>query len=110
MIADLDTEFLIVTILVGLGTWMLRYLPIRLMRGSADPDAPFSRFLAATGPAAIAALYIGSVVPMVAPDMAANAPLFGGTVAVVLAYYWRRDVTIATLCGAIVYGLIFAGI
>lgn len=104
----MNTEFLIITLLVGLGTWMLRFLPTRFMRGTGDPDAPLSRFLSATGPAAIAALYVGAILPMVSPDLQAVAPLVLGSAAVVAIYFWRRDVSLATLGGAIVYGIVFA--
>src|SRR5690606_24987630 len=106
--AGMSTEFFIVTLLVGLGTWMLRYLPTRFMRGTGDPEAPLSRFLSATGPAAIAALYVGAIVPMLAPDVGAVAPLLAGSAAVVALYLWRRDISIATVGGAIVYGIVFA--
>lgn len=104
----MNAEFLIVTLLVGLGTWMLRYLPTRFMRGTGDPEAPLSRFLSATGPAAIAALYVGSILPMLGPELATIAPLAAGSAAVIGLYGWRRDISIATLGGAIVYGLVFS--
>lgn len=104
----MNTEFLIITVLVGLGTWMLRFLPTRFMRGTGDPEAPLSRFLSATGPAAIAALYVGAILPMLSPELEAIAPLVLGSAAVAGIYFWRRDVSLATLGGAIVYGLVFA--
>lgn len=104
----MSAEFLIVTLLVGLGTWMLRYLPTRLMRGTGDPEAPLSRFLSATGPAAIVALFVGGILPMLAPDIAAVAPVLAGTATVVALYLWRRDISISTIGGAIVYGIVFA--
>ncbi|SDG25028.1 AzlD domain-containing protein [Pelagibacterium luteolum] len=104
----MNTELIIVTLLVGLGTYLIRFLPTFFMRGTGNPQAPLSRFLAATGPAAIAALYVGAVLPMLSPDLAAIAPLLLGSIAVVAIYLWRRDVTIATLGGALVYGVVFA--
>lgn len=104
----MNTEFLIVTLLVGLGTWLLRYLPTRFMRGTGNPDAPLSRFLSATGPAAIAALFAASILPMLEPDFAAIAPVAFGSAAVVAAYLWRRDISLATVAGAIAYGAAFA--
>lgn len=104
----MNAEFLAITLLVGLGTWMLRYLPTRFMRGTGDPAAPLSRFLSATGPAAIAALYVGAVLPMLAPDLRVVAPLLTGSAAVVALYLWRRDISIATVGGAVVYGIVFA--
>ena len=78
------------------------------MRGTGDPAAPLSRFLAATGPAAIAALYIGAVIPMLSPRLGDIAPLLLGSGVVVAIYLWRRDVTLATLGGALAYGCVFA--
>lgn len=104
----MNTEFVIVTVLVGLGTWLLRYLPTRFMRGTGDPQAPLSRFLAATGPAAIAALYVGAVIPLLSIELDDIAPLLSGSGAVVAVYLWRRDVTLATLGGALAYGAVFA--
>lgn len=104
----MNTEFVIVTLLVGLGTWMLRFLPTRFMAGKGDPEAPLSRFLSATGPAAIAALYVGALIPMVSPNLEAIVPLIAGSGAVVALWFWRRDVAIATVGGAIVYGIVFA--
>src|SRR5690606_41418577 len=95
-------------LLVGVGSCPLRYLPTRLMRGSGDPDAPLRRFLSATGPAAIAALTVGAFLPMVPADIAMFAPLLAGSAAVVALYGWRRNISIATVGGAIVYGLVFA--
>ncbi|WMT92082.1 AzlD domain-containing protein [Pelagibacterium sp. H642] len=104
----MNAEFLAITLLVGLGTWMLRYLPTRFMRGTGDPEAPLSRFLSATGPAAIVALFVGAILPMLSPDLQSVAPLLIGSAAVVALYFWRRDISIATVGGAIVYGFVFA--
>lgn len=104
----MNGDFLILTVLVGLGTWLLRFLPTQLMRGTGDPRAPLSRFLSATGPAAIAALYVSAVMPMLDPSLATIAPLAVGSAAVVGVYFWRRDVSLATVSGAIAYGIVFA--
>jgi hypothetical protein len=45
---------------------------------------------------------------MLSPDLRALAPLLVGSAAVVLFYLWRRDISIATVGGAIVYGVVFA--
>lgn len=104
----MNSEFWIVTTLVAIGTYLLRFLPTSLMRGTGNPDAPLSRFLSATGPAAIAALFVGSLLPRIAPDWPVIAPLAAGVLAVIAVYWWRREVTIATLAGAVAYGAVFA--
>lgn len=62
------------------------------------------RFLSATGPAAIATLFIASILPAVVPDLARLMPLITGTVAVLGGYFATRLVALATLGGAIVHG------
>ncbi|RDE09369.1 AzlD domain-containing protein [Pelagibacterium lacus] len=104
----MNSEFWTITILVAIGTYLIRFLPTFLMRGTGNPDSPLSRFLAATGPAAIAALFVGALLPRIAPDWPVIAPLAAGALAVVAVYWWRREVTIATLAGAVAYGVVFA--
>jgi len=62
------------------------------------------RFLSATGPAAIATLFIASILPAVVPDLARLMPLITGTLAVLGGYFATRSVALATLAGAIVHG------
>lgn len=104
----MNLELILVTLLVGLGTYLIRFLPTFFMRGTGNPDAPLSRFLAATGPAAIAALYTGAVISSFAPDLKTIAPMLVGSLTVVAVYSWRKDVTVATLLGAVTYGIVFA--
>ena len=99
-------EVFIVVLLAALGTWALRYVPILLSRG--QPGKTWSRFLSATGPAAIAALTVASFLPELSLDLAQLIPVLVGTAAVVLGFLWRRDIAIATIGGAIAYGIAFA--
>jgi len=93
-------------LLAALGTWALRYLPILLSR--RQPGPAWSRFLSATGPAAIAALAVAAFLPELSPDPVALVPVLTGSGVVVLAYLWRRDIAIATIAGALGYGIAFA--
>lgn len=102
------SEVLIVTLLVGLGTYLLRFLPTLFMRGTGDPRVPLARFLSATGPAAIAALFVAAILPMLSPQAGTIAPLLCGCAAVVGVFAWRRDISLATVSGAIAYGAVFA--
>lgn len=66
-----------------------------------------ARFLASTGPAAIATLFVASVLPVVQAG-GLPVPLIVGTVAVVGVFAWRKSVVLATLLGAGAYGVAFA--
>jgi len=70
------------------------------------PDGMLSRFLAATGPAAIATLFVASVLPMV--QGAVPLPMVVGTLAVIAVYAVSRSVVGATLAGSAAYGAAFA--
>lgn len=75
-----------------------------LLRRDLPPVGPLARFLAATGPAAIATLFVASVLPQLVPVPRDVLALALGTAATVLAYLPRRSVVAATLCGAAAYG------
>lgn len=97
-------EVLALAVIVGLANYAFRYGPVaaRLGEGQAGRMA---RFLAATGPAAIATLVVASVLPLVAGERLA---LVAGVGAVLVAWLWRRSVVLATLAGAVAYGVAFA--
>ena len=99
-------EVFITVLLAALGTWALRYVPIVLSR--RQPGPIWSRFLSATGPAAIAALAVASFLPELSVDLTQLVPVLVGALVVVLAFLWRRDIAIATIAGAVFYGLAFA--
>ncbi len=103
----MNRDLLIMALCVGAATWAFRFLPTRLNLTNMAPDSLLSRFLAATGPAAIATLFVASVVPM-AMGGALPVPLAVGTGAVVGVFLWRRSVVAATLAGAAAYGGVFA--
>ncbi len=90
---------------VGLATWAFRYGPTRLNLSNMAPDSLLNRFLNATGPAAIATLFVASVLPYLEQAGGHEIPLALGTLAVLGGFAWRRSVVIATLCGAVVFGL-----
>jgi len=101
-------EILLMAVLTGLATWAFRALPTLLMRAEPPPGGLLARFLAATGPAAIATLFVASVVPQLIPVPRDLWPLAAGTLATVAAFLPRRSVIVATLAGALVYGAVFA--
>jgi branched-subunit amino acid transport protein len=99
-------EVLALVVSVGAATWAFRYLPFRLNLSALSAGGWPGRMLAATGPAAIAALFAVSVLPLLTGG--AQAAFWAGTAAVIGLWFWRRSVVLATLGGALAYGVVFA--
>lgn len=99
-------ELLLLAGMVGASIWAFRCLPFRFDMSRLAPEGWLSRLLAATGPAAITALFVVSVMPLVGGGQVM--PFWAGTMAVVLVWLWQRSVVLATLAGALVYGLVVA--
>lgn len=104
----MNPDLVLMAVLTGAATWAFRALPTLLMKSEPRPGGLAARFLAATGPAAIATLFVASVLPQVHPVPRDLLPLFAGTAATVLAFLPRRSVVGATLAGAAAYGLAVA--
>lgn len=96
-------EVLTLALIVGAFTWAFRYLPTRADISRLPQGGPLARFLAATGPAAIATLFTASVVPFVQGGM--PLPLGLGSIAVLAVFGATRSVVGATMAGSAAYGL-----
>ena len=58
-------EILTLALIVGVCTWGFRFFPTKADLSGIKPDGVLARFLASTGPAAIASLFVASVPPCV---------------------------------------------
>lgn len=96
-------EILALALIVGAFTWAFRYFPTKADLSGIKPDGVLARFLASTGPAAIATLFVASLLPMVKAGV--PLPLVVGTAAVLAVYGASRSVVLATLAGSVGYGL-----
>lgn len=103
----MNADLLFVGLIVGVGTWAMRYLPTRIDVSSIRPGSPVSRFLDATGPAAIAALCVASFLPLVEPDAKALLMLAAGLGGTFLGFRLNRDISLASIGGAAGYALAF---
>lgn len=97
-------EILILALIVGAFTWAFRFFPTRADLSALPKGGALSRFLAATGPAAIATLFTASALPYLQSDLPLPAIL--GTLAVLAVYGASRSVVGATMAGSAVYGLV----
>ena len=98
-------DVLQLALMAGGLTYLWRYLPLRLNLGDMPKDGLLARFLAATGPAAIATLFVAEMLPLLHGTQAVQGRASVGVMAVILAFAWRKSVVFATLAGACVCGL-----
>lgn len=96
-------EILALALIVGTCTWAFRFFPTKADLSGIKPDGILARFLASTGPAAIATLFVASALPMLRGGV--PLPLMIGTAAVLAMFAATRSVVMATLAGAVGYGL-----
>lgn len=102
------TEILLLSLIVGGFTWGFRALPLMLNPERLTSRAGVAKLLAATGPAAIATLFVAGILPLLQPGSAQPLPLAGGTAAVLAVWFWRQSVVAATLAGSAAYGMVFS--
>lgn len=102
----MNTALVLLALMAGAANWAFRALPTMLMKTGPREGGLLSAFLSATGPAAIATLFVASVIPMVGPGLSENLPLLAGSAATIAAFLPRRSVVAATLTGAFAYGLV----
>ena len=107
----MNWELLAIALMAGAANWAFRVLPTLARSRQLGPGGLLERFLSATGPAAIATLFIASVLPMVSVALSADLsrllPLVTGTLAVCAVWAASRSVAGATLAGAALHGLTF---
>lgn len=92
-------------VIAGGFNWAFRCLPMRLDLSALPPDGVLARFLASTGPAAIATLFVASILPML--QSVAPLPVLAGVAAVLGVYGVSKSVVGATLTGSVAYGTVF---
>lgn len=98
---------LMMALCVGVATWGFRFGPTKIDLSSLPSDGWLARFLASTGPAAIATLFVASILPMIHGFGGLNLPLSIGIASVLGSYAVSRSVVMATLAGAFAYGVVF---
>lgn len=103
----MNTDLLIVALLAGAANWAFRVLPTRAQSDRLPAGGRLERFLAATGPAAIATLFLAAILPALTDGVTLLLPLFAGVGAVLAAWWLTRSVVTATLAGAVLHGATF---
>jgi branched-subunit amino acid transport protein len=90
------SDAVLLALIVGAVNWGLRYLPLRLNLRDVAPSSRLGGFLAATGPAAIATLFVAEALPFASTLTRDLLPLVAGVAAVLGIFAWRRSVVLAT--------------
>ncbi|QWA12188.1 L-valine transporter subunit YgaH [Sodalis ligni] len=102
---------IIIGLVVGLANYLFRYLPLRLGSGAGKgehyPGRWIGRILDGIGIASICALLVVSSVPDVLRDTHKLVPTLAGFTVLIALFYRTRSIIIATLAGALCYGLVF---
>ena len=101
----MNWELLAVALLAGAANWAFRVLPTLVRTDRLPAGGWLERFPAATGPAAIGTLFVASILPLVSMEAAKLLPAITGTLSVLGGFMLYRSVVVATLAGAIVYGV-----
>lgn len=101
----MNWDLLTVALLAGAANWAFRALPVVTRSDRMAAGGWLERFLSATGPAAIATLFVAAILPALSSDMHALIPVVVGTLAVLGTYASRRSVVLATLAGAMAHGI-----
>lgn len=97
-------DVLELALIAGGMTYLWRYLPLRANLSDMEPGGVLARFLASTGPAAIATLFVAEMLPLLHATFPQQGRGLLGVLGVLLAYAWRKSVVFATLAGAVVCG------
>ena len=101
----MNSEVLLLGVIVGGVNYLFRYLPLRLRAGHARPArrGPVSVLLDTIGIASICALLVVSSVPEILAD--AHRLTLTGFLVLGAAFWKTRSIIIPTLLSALAYGL-----
>lgn len=100
-----DNELLLLIVLAGLGTYLMRLLPMLYGQRLAGGRGALTLVLSALGVAAITALIVVSLVDLASQQVGLLRLVLASSV-VLLTLRLSRNVGVATLVGALVYGLL----
>ncbi|QXF32846.1 L-valine transporter subunit YgaH [Photorhabdus luminescens] len=106
----IDSKILLIGLFVGLTNFSFRYLPLRFgkaRQSAGRKGGKTSIILDSIGIASICSLLIVSGVPDVMRESQKLFPTLIGCLAICLIFYKTRKIILATLFGALLFGLTF---
>ncbi|TDB59722.1 L-valine transporter subunit YgaH [Photorhabdus khanii subsp. guanajuatensis] len=106
----IDSRILLIGLFVGLANFLFRYLPLRFGKARQSGGKQSGKtgiILDSIGIASICALLIVSGVPDVMRDSKKLFPTLVGFLTICLIFYKTKKIILATLFGALLFGLTF---
>ena len=105
----MNSEVLLLGVIVGSVNYLFRYLPLRLRAGHARPArrGPVSVLLDTIGIASICALLVVSSVPEILHNARRLLPTLAGFAVLGLAFWKTRSIILPTLLSALTYGVVW---
>ncbi|WJY15905.1 L-valine transporter subunit YgaH [Pectobacteriaceae bacterium CE90] len=106
----MNTSILFIGLIVGTVNFLFRYLPLRLGASRVSSGLQHGKtglLLDSIGIASICALLVVSSVPDMLKQSEKVLPALAGFTILTLCFYTTRSIIIATLAGALCYGIAF---
>ncbi|WP_086113705.1 L-valine transporter subunit YgaH [Xenorhabdus beddingii] len=105
----IDNKILFIGLVVGIANFLFRYLPLRLgaNRAPAGKTGKMGIILDSIGIASICSLLIVSSIPDMMKEHNKFFPTLIGCLTICLCFHKTRSITLSTLSGAAVFGIIF---
>lgn len=108
-----DSTLWLTVLACGVGTWLMRVLPVKGGTPRALEHGRLGHFMAAVGPAALAAMLVATLAPFnpigAAGWLAERQPMavaaLAGIAATAAVQRWRGGLALPTLAGALAYAL-----
>ncbi|BEN75006.1 L-valine transporter subunit YgaH [Serratia marcescens] len=104
----MNTDVLVIGLVVGCANYLFRYLPLRLAPARAQPGIKRGKaalLLDSIGIASICALLVVSSTPVVMREPDKLLPTLAGFAALALCFYRSKSIILSTLLGATAFGV-----
>lgn len=105
----MNTDVLVIGLVVGCANYLFRYLPLRLVPARAQPGIRRGKttlLLDSIGIASICALLVVSSAPVVMHEPGKLWPTLAGFAALGLCFHRSKSIILSTLIGAVTFGII----
>ncbi|MEA9391427.1 L-valine transporter subunit YgaH [Acerihabitans sp. TG2] len=106
----MNSTVILIGLVVGAANYGFRYIPLRFSRMPRQTNATgnwVTRIVDGIGIASICSLLVVSSVPSVMHDSDKLLPTLVGFAVLTICYYQSRSIVLATLAGALSFGLVY---
>ena len=106
----MNSTVIVIGLVVGAANYSFRYIPLRFGRMPKQTNTTgnwVARILDGIGIASICSLLVVSSIPAVMHDSGKLLPTLVGFAVLAICYYQSRSIVLATLAGALSFGLVY---